>query len=237
MYKEAANKYTEALAVPRLSAAFASILYSNRAAALQGSSLWLQAVADCCRSKALVPSYAKAQSRLASLLTKLRMHTAAVQALESALQTRALPNDDRHAYEQRLQEIKRVSKRAAEIRWMKRDSSDIQPDYYSLLMLDRKCTPEEVRKAYKRLALQLHPDKVVSACRFTSQLSESGTKVLPVLQASDRLQQDAKWLFQCLGDAHQVLLDETKRQALDHDLRLDDICGSFASIRSFGRRY
>lgn len=46
-------------AVPGLSAAFASILHSNRAAAHQGLAQWAQAVADCCRSKALAPAYVK----------------------------------------------------------------------------------------------------------------------------------------------------------------------------------
>ncbi len=57
-----------------------------------------------------------------------------------------------------------------------------------------------MRKAYKRLALQLHPDKSVSACRYSVQLTEAGARVLPVAEVQQRLQDDAKWLFQCLGE-------------------------------------
>ena len=57
-----------------------------------------------------------------------------------------------------------------------------------------------MRKAYKRLALHLHPDKVVSQCRYTAQLTEVGAVVLPAEEAQGRLQEDAKWLFQCLGE-------------------------------------
>lgn len=59
---------TAAAAVPGLSAAFASILHSNRAAAHQGQSQWVQAVADCCRSKALDPQYAKVCGKMGSYL-------------------------------------------------------------------------------------------------------------------------------------------------------------------------
>ena len=56
-------------AAGELSAAFAAVLYCNRAAAYQGQQQWVHAVADCCRAKALDPGYAKAHSRLAALLS------------------------------------------------------------------------------------------------------------------------------------------------------------------------
>jgi DnaJ-class molecular chaperone len=33
------------------------------------------------------------------------------------------------------------------------------PDYYAVLGLDRNATPEDVKKAYKKMAIQHHPDK------------------------------------------------------------------------------
>lgn len=59
----------------------------------------------------------------------------------------------------------------------------------------------QVRKAYKRLALQMHPDKAASSCRYSCQLGEGGAVVLSVAAAQGRLQEDAKWLFQCLGES------------------------------------
>lgn len=43
-----------------------------------------QAIADCCRAIALNPHYAKAHSRLATLLSELGYHSDAVSALEAA---------------------------------------------------------------------------------------------------------------------------------------------------------
>lgn len=43
-----------------------------------------QAIADCCRAIALNPHYAKAHSRLATLLSELGYHSDAASALEAA---------------------------------------------------------------------------------------------------------------------------------------------------------
>jgi DnaJ homolog subfamily B member 12 len=32
-------------------------------------------------------------------------------------------------------------------------------DYYAVLEVERRCTVEEIRKAYRRLSLKVHPDK------------------------------------------------------------------------------
>lgn len=32
-------------------------------------------------------------------------------------------------------------------------------NYYDILELDRKCTDKEIKKAYRRLALEFHPDR------------------------------------------------------------------------------
>ena len=63
-------------------------------------------------------------------------------------------------------------------------------DYYSILGLEASATLEEVRKAYKKKALQFHPDKNLSP--------------------------DAEEKFKELAEAYEVLSDCDKRKKYDH---------------------
>jgi molecular chaperone DnaJ len=63
-------------------------------------------------------------------------------------------------------------------------------DYYEILGVGRDCTPEELKKAYRKLAVQFHPDK------------NPGDK-----QAEEK--------FKELGEAYEILGDADKRAAYD----------------------
>lgn len=75
-YKSAVDKYSAAIA-ETCSAAFAALLYSNRAAAYHAQSMYTEAIGDCGRARALYPDYTKAHSRLATLMLEVRdlLHT------------------------------------------------------------------------------------------------------------------------------------------------------------------
>jgi len=62
-------------------------------------------------------------------------------------------------------------------------------DYYEILGVDRSATPEEIKQAYRKLAMQWHPDRN------------------PSQQAAER--------FREIAEAYAVLSDQTKRQAYD----------------------
>lgn len=63
-------------------------------------------------------------------------------------------------------------------------------DYYKILNVDKKATKEQIKKAYKKLALQYHPDKNSDP------------------EAIDK--------FKDINEAHEVLSDDTKRSHYDN---------------------
>jgi molecular chaperone DnaJ len=65
-----------------------------------------------------------------------------------------------------------------------------RPDYYKTLEVDKKATPDEIKKAYRKLARQYHPDR------------NPGNK-------------DAEARFKEISQAHDVLGDPEKRKQYD----------------------
>src|SRR5271170_5161789 len=65
-----------------------------------------------------------------------------------------------------------------------------RPDYYKTLGVDKKATPEEIKKAYRKLARKYHPDR----------------------NPDD---DSAEERFKEISEAHDVLSDPDKRAAFD----------------------
>ena len=65
-----------------------------------------------------------------------------------------------------------------------------RPDYYKTLGVDKKATPEEIKKSYRKLARKYHPD------------TNPGDK-------------DAEAKFTEISQAHDVLGDPEKRKQYD----------------------
>ncbi|CAI2171405.1 18820_t:CDS:2 [Funneliformis geosporum] len=78
-------------------------------------------------------------------------------------------------------------------------------DLYSLFSLSESATAAEIKKAYYKLALQYHPDKLTS---LTPKEKEEGTKK-----------------FQALGFAYSILSDTKKRERYDKSGEVGDLPG------------
>merc|ERR1719498_1844923 len=74
-------------------------------------------------------------------------------------------------------------------------------DYYEILQVQRTCKEEDLKKAYKKLAIKLHPDK----CRLTG-AEEAFKKVSTA--------------FSCLNDA---------KLRAGYDIHGEDVCKPGAS--------
>jgi curved DNA-binding protein CbpA len=74
-------------------------------------------------------------------------------------------------------------------------------NHYDVLQVDNSASMSEIKKAYRKLAVQWHPDK-----HSNSEDKEQATKV-----------------FQAIGRAYEVLSDEGKRKTFDDDLYFGNI--------------
>ncbi|KAJ1556900.1 hypothetical protein HK405_001460, partial [Cladochytrium tenue] len=79
-------------------------------------------------------------------------------------------------------------------------------DYYKILGVDRNANDSEIKKAYRKMALQYHPDKQAS------------------LPEEERHSNDAK--FKEVSEAYSVLSDPRKKELFDSGMEID---GSSAS--------
>ena len=97
------------------------------------------------------------------------------------------------------------------------DSS--QKDYYEILGVSKEATPEEIRKAYKKLAIKWHPDK----------------------NPDNRKQAEEK--FKEIGEAYSVLSDPKKRRDYDNggfsfeDFGFDDGFDPMEIFRTFFHKH
>jgi len=176
--------YSEALVVDLENKATNAKLFFNRATVAAKLKKWNQAIADCTSAVALDDSYVKAYLRRAKCYMELEKYEDAIRDYER------LHRMDRSNFEYRqlLSQAKNELKKS------------LRKDYYKILGIDRNANEEDIKKAYKKRALEHHPDRHVGAID------------------EEKSEQEKK--FKEVGEAYGVLSDAKKRGRYDagHDL-------------------
>jgi tetratricopeptide (TPR) repeat protein len=182
-YKEAVECYTKAIQAAPACAAF----YSNRAAAylMQGS--YDLCISDCniCLSKDR--NYVKAYARRGKCYVKMERWEDAMKDFTTAV---SLENSD-----EAVAGLDAVWKHRCE------DYEKTRPkvlDHYKVLELSKGATSQEIKKAYHKLALKWHPDRLHADCEQQKRYSEL--------------------IFKEISEAHTVLLDPKRKEVWEKDL-------------------
>ena len=133
--------YSEALVVDLENKATNAKLFFNRATVAAKLKKWNQAIADCTSAVALDDSYVKAYLRRAKCYMELEKYEDAIRDYER------LHRMDRSNFEYRqlLSQAKNELKKS------------LRKDYYKILGIDRNANEEDIKKAYKKRALEHHP--------------------------------------------------------------------------------
>jgi curved DNA-binding protein CbpA len=79
-------------------------------------------------------------------------------------------------------------------------------DYYQILGIERNSSEEEIKSAYRKLALQYHPDKNLGN------------------------EEEAEAKFKEMGEAYKILSDPDERKKYDNG---EDVSSTFASSSTF----
>ncbi|KAM9969805.1 hypothetical protein ACTFIR_001642 [Dictyostelium discoideum] len=178
-YQAAYDSFTEALSIDPKLETMNSQLYSNRAAALVHLNRISEAINDCTSAVTIDPNYGKAYIRRAQCQMKQENYEDAVRDYEKAQSL----DPENGELQRNIKEAKIAHKKS------------LRKDYYKILGVSKEAGETEIKKAYRKLALQYHPDK-------NNQLPEE-----------EKAQ--AEKMFKDIGEAYSVLSDEKKKRQYD----------------------
>eukprot|EP00995_Heteronema_vittatum_P005451 NODE_1857_length_877_cov_550.287440_g916_i2.p1 GENE.NODE_1857_length_877_cov_550.287440_g916_i2~~NODE_1857_length_877_cov_550.287440_g916_i2.p1 ORF type:complete len:281 (-),score=83.10 NODE_1857_length_877_cov_550.287440_g916_i2:35-850(-) len=236
-WRQAQTQYTKLLASKLLerNVLLRAVLHCNRAAASKELGQLRGAVDDCTTALKLNPQYGRAYLRRGRLHMQLDNLTAAVTDFEQALHCEPNPQTEQelktarqnqrqgsNQQQQQQQQQQRQNRRQHEQyysydnppRPSKREKG---PDHYKLLGVEQASSADDIKKAYRTLALKYHPDKC--AADTPAQKAEAERK------------------FKEVNEAYAILSDATKRQDYDRQSGVGASCGPSAAYYSSANHY
>ncbi len=178
-YEKAIEAYTNLLELDHTNKNFNATILNNRALCYQKLGKLNEALKDANRSISLNERYWKAYIRRGNLYMGLNMFEEAKYDYQKVKDNDPSNTDVHRLLEESKKEEKKAKKR----------------DYYKILELGRDANENDIRKAYKKLALKWHPDR-------NSESEES--------------KQMAEKMFRDINDAYSVLSDAKKKQMYDN---------------------
>ena len=180
-YDEAISEYTKLLEFDPENKNFISIILTNKALCLKKKGKNMEALKDVDEAIKNNPNYATAYIRRALIYEEFKMFDDAKSDLSKAKELDP-SNPKIEGY------INEANQKADSAR---------NRDYYQILGLNRNATPEEIKKAYRKLALKYHPDR--------NSETEQTKKI-------------AQRKFEDVSDAYSVLSDPKKKQMFDQGI-------------------
>eukprot|EP01133_Synstelium_polycarpum_P007552 gene7552-8834_t len=178
-YTLAHELFTQALEIDPKFNLLNAQLYSNRAAASVQLNKVSEAIQDCTQAVELDANYTKAYTRRAQCYLKQEMFEDAVRDYEKAKTIDPTNEDIQRSLKEAKIELKKSLKK----------------DYYKILGVAKDANDTEIKKAYRKLALQYHPDK---------------NSTMP-----DEEKAHAEKMFKDIGEAYGILSDPKKKQRYD----------------------
>ena len=177
-YEEAIEEYTKVLEFDPKNKKFNSIILANRALCYQNLKKNKEALHDSNQSIKLNPYYAKGYVKRGKVYMELEMYDDARADFQKAKDLDpSTPNIDGY-----LNDANKKTEKAR------------KRDYYAILGIDRNASEQDIKKAYKRMAMKYHPDR--------NGESEESKKM-------------AERKFIDVNDAYSVLSDPKKRRMYD----------------------
>ncbi|KAG5976007.1 hypothetical protein E4U56_002672 [Claviceps arundinis] len=188
-WQAAVDKYSAALEIDASNRGINAKLLQNRAQCKIKLKQYSDAIADADRAVSLDPSYTKARKTKANALGQSGNWEESVREWKAIQE---MDPEDRTI-------PKEVRKAELELKKSQRK------DYYKIMGLEKDCGPDEIKKAYRRMAIKLHPDK-------------------------NRDNPEAEAQFKDLQEAYETLSDPEKKASYDNGDDLMDPADMFGGM-------